>query len=356
MVATPGDPPTRQSTKVDPPGYDLRVARVIRETADACSVVLEIPPELAGVFHYRAGQFVTLRVPFQGMELSRSYSLSSSPDVDREHKITIKRIPAGRVSNWVNDCLRPGDFVRVMPPGGLFVLDDSTRPLALFAAGSGITPIISIIKSALACSERVIRLVYANRDAASVIFKDELDALAGRHGPRMTVAYHYDVEQGFLDKSRVGRDVVRLRDADFYVCGPSGFMDVVQASLDECGIPDERVRIERFVSPPDPVRTDASIPSRNGAPASVSVYLDGRTHEIMCEPGETVLAAVQRNGLEPPFSCTDGFCGCCMARLRSGKVRMIKNDFLSERELQDGWVLTCQSVPEGDGCKVEYPD
>jgi 3-ketosteroid 9alpha-monooxygenase subunit B len=167
------------------------------------------------------------------------------------------------------------------------------------------------------------------------------------------------VDAGFLDALGVARAVRDLLAGEFYVCGPAGFMETVESALCALGVDEHRLHFERFVSPPDPVDGEPS-----GAPAAVasevpqtiSVYLDGRTRDVPYEAGQTILATVQRAGLEPPFSCTEGFCGCCMAKLRGGRVRMIKNDFLSQRELEDGWILTCQSVPQSSVCSVEYPD
>ena len=158
--------------------HALRVVRVVRETHDAMSIVFEVPPELREEFRYQAGQFLSFKVPYEGRVLVRSYSLSSSPDVDREHKVTVKRVDDGRVSNWMNDRVRAGSRLVVVPPAGLFVLDSrSERDLVLWSGGSGITPCISIIKSALATSRRRMLLVYANRDERSVIFRDELETL-----------------------------------------------------------------------------------------------------------------------------------------------------------------------------------
>ena len=342
-------------------GYDLRVRRVIEETPDASSIVFEVPAALESVFRYEAGQFVTLRITYAGTQLARCYSLSSSPDCNEEHKVTVKRVADGRVSNWINDSLREGNVVHVMPPGGLFTLKGGDRDLVFFAGGSGITPVISLIKSALATTSRTIRLIYANRDLASIIFRAELEALAARHPRRFTIQHHLDVDGGFLDPAGAAAHVCGHENAEFYLCGPAPFMDTVEFALRRMGVPASRTHIERFVSPPDHDAGTSEPASVNtfgdrDARSSVSVYLDGRTHDVPCERGETVLSAVQRAGLEPPFSCTDGFCGCCMAKLRAGNVRMKRNDFLSGKETSQGWVLTCQSVPLTSECSVEYPD
>jgi 3-ketosteroid 9alpha-monooxygenase subunit B len=345
----------------DGPGYDLRVAQVIRETHDACSIVFEIPDELAQRFRYESGQFLTLEVRHEGKELFRCYSLASSPATETTHKVTIKRVPDGRISNWANETLKAGDVVRVLPPGGFFVLNEDSNDVHLFAAGSGITPVISIIKTALATTSREIRLVYANRDALSTIFKDELDALAAKHTDRFSLTYSMDDVDGFVSVSRAKQYVGDRLRSEFYICGPGPFMDAVEQALSELGVDDSRVHIERFVSPPDHDEAEdaqerAALSAAGDKPAHIMVYLDGATHEVPYDDGQTVLVAVQKAGLQPPFSCTDGFCGCCMARVTSGDVKMIHNDFLSKKELEQGWVLTCQSVPVTASVKVEYPD
>jgi 3-ketosteroid 9alpha-monooxygenase subunit B len=338
--------------------HELRVARIIEETGDARSLVLAVPPELVETFRYRAGQFLTLKIPFAGSDLVRAYSLASSPDWETEHKITIKRVPDGRISNWIHDVLREGDTLRVLPPAGLFTLDDSDRPLLFFAGGSGITPVISLIKSALRTSRRSSTLVYANRDDRSVIFRRGLDDLATAHPATLAVHHALDSEGGFFSQGAALRHIRALANAEVYICGPTAFMDTVEQALTGAGIDRRRIHVERFVSPPDgSASVPSSTPAESAAPViAVQVRLDGRTVAVTCEPQESILAAVQRAGLQPPFSCTEGFCGCCMARLRDGRVRMRRNDFLSARELDEGWVLTCQAVPLTTDCVVEYPD
>jgi len=341
--------------------HALRVAKVVRETADACSIVFEIPDPLRAVFRYRAGQFVTLRVPYGGKTLSRCYSLASSPDTEVEHKITIKRVAAGRISNWINDNVKAGDVIECLPPGGLFVLNDATNDLVMFAGGSGITPVISLIKTALVKTARRIRLVYANRNRVSVIFRAELDALVAGNPGRLEVLYRFDDSDGFADVHHVRGWAADRRDAEFYVCGPAELMSIVERGLLEEGVAAERIHIERFVSPSDPDEQAGGEPaqpaaSEGGAPASITVHLDGKRHDVPYKDGQTVLVACQSAGLRPPFSCTEAFCGCCMAKLVSGQVRMKHNDFLSKKEVSQGWVLTCQSVPLTPDVEIRYPD
>jgi 3-ketosteroid 9alpha-monooxygenase subunit B len=342
--------------------HELRVSRVIRETADTCSVVFEIPAEAVEAFRYKAGQFLTLQVPYEGKTLARCYSLASSPACETEHKITIKRVDDGRISNWINDKLAVGDVVKVLPPGGLFTLNDESNDLVLFAGGSGITPCISILKSALSETDRAIVLVYANRDEDSVIFEGELERLRAEHSERLQIVHSLDSRDGFLTEAAVRKLVSSKTVTEFYICGPGPFMDTVERGLESEGVDTARIHIERFVSPPDPDQLEAAAAetARSAGeaevPASISVFLDGQTREVPYEKGQTVLLAAQKAGLQPPFSCTDGFCGCCMAKVETGEVKMINNDFLSQKELDEGWVSTCQSVPVSGECKIRYPD
>ncbi len=334
------------------PYHCLRVARVIDETHDARSIVLEVPDALRDLFAYEAGQFLTFRFEVDGKKLVRCYSLASCPASEGEHKVTVKRIQDGRVSNWINDTLAAGHFVEVMRPAGLFTLRNRDHPVVLFGGGSGITPCISIVKTALATTERSVRLFYANRDEASVIFRAELEDLARRYPERFAVVHRYDAVQGFADAAAVREHAGADTAADFYVCGPGPFMDLVEATLRALGVAREHLFIERFGSP-----VAAAPPQAAGeAGTTIHVTLYGRTHEVPCAPGDTVLVAARKAGLEPPFACEEGYCGCCMARVREGGVDMKANDCLDRGQLAEGWVLTCQGVPRPGALRVEYTD
>ncbi len=333
-----------------------------RETAEASSLVLDIPAELERAFAYEPGQFLTLEVDWEGTTLFRCYSLASSPQVDREAKLTVKRVEGGRISNWINDNVREGDTLTVWPPAGQFTLATEAHDIVLFAGGSGITPCISIVKSALAGTPRRVRLVYANRDRASVIFGAELDRLAAEHPRRFEVAYRFDDEDGFVDAETVRARADGRAGAHFYVCGPAPFMDVVENTLHLLGVARENILIERFSSPPDGEvvsegEGERALPATGaGDGASIELVIDGTVHTTPVADGETILQAARNAGLRPPYSCQSGFCGCCMAKLTDGEVTMKVNDFLEADDLAEGWVLTCQAVPKPGRCRVEYPD
>jgi len=338
---------------------ELRVAKVIEETHDSRSLVFEVPAELGDRFRYRPGQFLSFKIPYDGQVLPRSYSLASSPDADREHKVTIKRVEDGRVSNWMNDRVEVGDRLMVVPPAGSFVLNDADRGIVLFGGGSGITPVISIIKSALATARRSMKLIYANRDERSIIFKAELDELTRIHPDRFQIVHCLDAVDGFLDrdgvKSHVGSDI----ESDFYLCGPGPFMAIVEEALRELHVDHDLVHVERFVSPPDPgVHAEKAAPEATGdsVPDVITIVLDGETREVPYQKGEKILCAVRAAGLDAPYSCEEGYCSCCMAKLTAGEVKMDTNNCLSKGLLEEGWVLTCQARCVSGKVRIEYPE
>lgn len=341
------------------PYYTLAVSEVIDETHDSRSVVLDVPDDVKDVFAYKAGQFLTFRVEVDGHRLVRCYSLSSSPVDGGRPKVTIKRVAGGRVSNWFNDHVDAGSTLEVMKPAGVFVLRERTTPIVLFAGGSGITPVISIVKTALATTGRRLELVYANRDARSIIFEAELAELVAAHPDRLEVVHRLDDRDGFVDAALVERHVEGALDADFYICGPGPFMDVVEHTLEHLGVPRDHIFIERFESA-DAAEEEAEVavgmPAVGGGPRA-TVVLDGATHEIVLQEGETLLHAARRQGLEPPFACEDGYCGCCMAMVKEGQVDMLHNDGgVDAKQMAQGWVLTCQGVPKTPKVRIEYPE
>lgn len=361
MSAVSDPPATAASVGATGPYYRVRILRVVEEISEARSFVLQVPDAARERFAYRAGQFLTFRLTVDGARLVRCYSLASAPGVDPDYKVTVKRIEDGRVSNWMNDHLQVGDWLETMPPAGLFCLQDRAIPIVLLGAGSGITPVVSLLKSALAETDRSVTLLYANRDRDSIIFRDELMNLEARYGSRLEVIHRLDSESGFIDSDGMCRVVEGKLDADFYVCGPGPFMDTAESALAGLGVDPSRVFIERFVSlagdgSASPGEAGGVLEPGDASPQVVTVVLDGATHEVAYVAGQTLLAAVRAAGLEPPFACEEGYCSCCMARLTGGRVRMIANDALADDQVEAGWVLTCQSIPLEQEVVVEYPD
>jgi 3-ketosteroid 9alpha-monooxygenase subunit B len=245
--------------------HSVRITRIVRETADTRTFVLAVPPSSRSLFGYRAGQFLTFRV----CGTLRSYSMSSSPDTDDELMTTVKRVPGGLVSNWMHDHLAPGDAVEVTRPAGVFCLRDSPAPLVALGAGSGITPILSLVKSALATTARRVRVLTAHRDASAVIFGEALDGLAGRYPGRLEVVGHLDIDGGLVTENQIRGFAGGDTGADFYLCGPAPFMDLAQRALVAHGAGPGQIFTERF----EPA---AGEPPRRGRARSASCCPAGR--------------------------------------------------------------------------------
>ena len=350
---------TPQPPRRDHGFHAVRVHRVIEQTGDAVSVELEVPDELRDAFSYQAGQFLTFRLKIDGQQQLRSYSMSSSPVVDPNLQVTVKRVDGGVVSTWMTTGLSAGDLVEVTLPAGVFTLGAGEEPIIAFAGGSGITPVYSLIKTAMAASSRKVSLLYANRDRDATIFRDELDALAQEYGDRLEVVHHWDVVQGFADAEIIGQFTGHAieaapANAEYYICGPAPFMDLVEATLQSHHVSPTQIHIERFtpaapVEPPEVAAEEAAT-----GPSQVTIELDGKTDTAAHRAGTTILQTARSMGMIPPFSCEAGDCATCMAKLVEGSADMFVNNALMDDEVEDGWVLTCQAVPTSPTVHVIY--
>ena len=339
-------------------GYHaLPVKAIVQETADTRSYVLDVPDDLRDTFRYRAGQFCTFRVHMGEDEHLRSYSMSSAPETDADLTVTVKRVPGGLISNWFNDEVAEGDVLELTKPAGVFCVQGDDRPVVAFCGGSGVTPVISVVKSVLTTTERPATVLYANRDRDSVIFRDDFEQLQTRYPGRLDVRHHFDSDGGFVDPATI-RELAGAAglDADVYICGPGPFMDLVEATLLDLGVDPTRILIERFV-----VEGQPTVPRDPGAgdpaeevPETLTLILKGQTSTVAYQPGDTVLETARRGGLQPPFSCEAGNCATCMALLREGSATMRANNALTDEEVEEGWILTCQSLPRGTAVTVEY--
>jgi ferredoxin-NADP reductase len=335
--------------------HGLPVLRVATETDEASSFVLGVPAELVPSFAYRAGQFVNVRVAIDGEARFRSYSMSSAPATDPELRVTVKRVPGGLVSNWLIDHVGPGDVLDVSVPTGSFVLEDGAHDVMAFAAGSGITPVLSIVKQTLHTTGRRVRLLYANRDQSSTIFAASIDALVTRYPDRLVVRHHRDAERGLVDIDAVTTFVGEPGDVECFVCGPAPFMDLVLDALARTEIRPDRVRVERF-TPPDAASEppDAATEPAEPGPGEVTIRFERRTVTARQRGRSTILQTARSAGLNPPSSCENGSCATCMARVVSGRVEMRNNEVLDPEEVDEGWVLTCQAVPVSPDVEVVY--
>ena len=336
--------------------YQVSVAEVIRETGDASSFVLDVPPSLSAAFAYRPGQFVTVRVPSDRTgSVARCYSLCSSPHAEEPPAITVKRTDGGYASSWFLDTVSAGTVLDLLPPAGTFCPGSLDGDFLLFAAGSGITPVISILKSVLAAGRGRVALVYANRDERSVIFSALLRRLAAAAAGRLVVLHWLDSVQGIPAAAGIAALARPYAGWEPYVCGPDPYLAVVRAALGQLGVPAKRVRAERFLSlaenPFDDTPPDGG---GGGLAASLSVELDGTATTLPWPAGTRMLDVLIAAGLAAPYSCRQGICGACACQLVSGEVEMAHNEVLEAADLADGYVLACQAVPLTTEVRVTY--
>lgn len=336
--------------------HRLHVAEVIEETHDSKSIVFAVPSQQQA-FNYKPGQFLTLRIPLNGQPVARCYSLASSPAVDDALKVTVKRVDGGVGSNWICDHVHVGDTLEVLPPAGVFCPSSLDGNFLLFAGGSGITPVMSILKSSLRSGNGKVFLFYANRDERSVIFADELRQLAQAYPNRLTVIHWLASLQGNPTAEHVAALSRAHLGGTAFICGPGPFMDTVEQTLLDLDMDRSQVHVERFVSlSSDPgILSSAPEPSVDDAPAiELQAQLDGEQHVVGWSAEVDLLDALLAAGVPAPFSCREGRCSACMCRVDEGEVSMRSNEVLNAQDLAEGWVLACQARPVSDRVKVSF--
>jgi 3-ketosteroid 9alpha-monooxygenase subunit B len=328
--------------------FQVRVAEVVQETGDACSLVLD-----AG-FDYRPGQFVTVRIPSDLCgSVARCYSLCSSPLAGERPAITVKRTEGGYASSWILDHVVAGTVLDVLPPAGTFCPGALEGDFLLFAAGSGITPVMSILKSALAAGRGRVVLVYANRDEGSVIFGSLLRRLAAASGSRLVVVHWLDSLLGVPSAAALMALVRPYTSFDAFICGPDPYLAVVRDALARLGVPGPRVHVERFVSLAENPFEVVAVPD-GGLAATLSVTLDGATTLLPWPAGTRMLDVLIEAGLDAPYSCRQGICGACACQLTGGQVEMAHNEVLEAADLADGYILACQAVSLTPEVSITY--
>lgn len=337
----------------------LRVAEVIRETDDACSLVFDVPPALADEFAYRPGQFLTISVPAAEGPVARCYSLSSSPHTSDRHTITVKR--SGYASGWITDNVTGGTELDILPPAGVFTPASLDADLLLFAGGSGITPVMSIVKSALEQGRGKIVLIYTNRDEKSVIFAEQLRRLA--EDPRLLVVHWLDSVQGPPTVAAMTALARPYANYEAFICGPDPYMKIVREALGQIGVPSRRVHVERFLpltENPFSDRPRETAPGGGGAEtddgpaATLEVTMDGENRVLTWPAGSRMLDVLIDEGMDAPFSCREGICGACACQVTAGEVKMANNSVLEEEDVAEGYVLACQSVPLTETVSITY--
>ena len=340
---------------------ELEIADVLAETDEARSLVFRVPAGAdipADRLRYAPGQFLTLRVPSDRTgSVARCYSLCSSPFTDDALTVTVKRTADGYASNWLCDHAHPGMRVHVLAPSGTFVPKTLDDDFLLLAAGSGITPVMSICKSALSQGSGHVVLLYANRDDRSVIFGDALRELAAKYPDRLTVIHWLESLQGLPSATALAQLAAPFTDRQAFICGPGPFMAAAREALENLKVPAQQVHLEVFKSlDSDPFAAVKIEDAGDEPPATAVVELDGKTHTVSWPRGAKLLDVLLDAGLDAPFSCREGHCGACATTLRCGKVRMEVNDVLEQQDLDEGLILACQAHPETDSVEVTYDE
>lgn len=365
---------------MDIESFLLTVVDVVDETADARSISFAVPDGAEEKFVYRPGQFLTLAVPSdQTVIAARCYSLSSSPHDGGPLTVTVKRTEGGYASNWVCDHLTVGETIRVLPPSGIFTPASLDADFLLFAGGSGVTPIMSITRTALAEGTGRVVVFYANRDERSVIFADELTRLSAEHPDRLQVIHWLESVQGLPTPEQVKAFAAQFLSYDAFVCGPAPYMKMVTTALRELDFPRDRRHQEKFVSlggnpfgdlsqlqeaeqeialaeaDDDGSAAEVFAPDGPTGPVKVEVELDGQDYTFDdWDPKTKLLDFLESKGVHAPYSCREGECSACAIRLLEGEVHMVHNDVLDDEDLADGIRLGCQSLPATDTVKVTY--
>jgi ring-1,2-phenylacetyl-CoA epoxidase subunit PaaE len=350
--------------------HTLTVAEMRPETSDAVSIVFTVPADLAADYAFAPGQYLTLRRTIDGEDMRRSYSICAGPD-DGELRIAVKRVPGGPFSTWATTELQAGEAVEVMTPTGRFGASATGGLVhAGFAAGSGITPILSILRGVMARhDDSRFFLFYGNRTSNDMLFREALEELKDRYLGRLSVFHVLSQEQqdvpvltGRLDPARVRLLLTHIVPASMvdhaFVCGPEGMSEGVAATLRDLGLPDERIHVERFVSAlsgrPAARRPVAPTPAGEAPHCIATVILDGKRTDVPVAEGEAVLDAALRAGLDLPYACKGGMCCTCRARLVEGAATMAVNYSLEKWEMDAGFVLTCQSHPTTPRVVLDY--
>ena len=353
--------------------YQLKVLEVKKETEDSASVLFDVPYELYETFNYKPGQYLTLKFTIQGEEVRRSYSLCSSPVIEEPLRIGVKRVKDGLVSNYINDHLKVGDIVEIMPPDGRFFADvkkENYKTYYLFSAGSGITPILSILKTILLIEKRsYVYMIYGNRNQDTIMFKDELEQLEKEYPDRFVLVQTLsrpkstwsDLWKSSKDssfkKGRVDSEAIHwfinqhppyAQNAAYYICGPGTMIQNAKKALKNIDVPDDRIFIESFGGSDS---KDTTIAFEN---AKLTAHLNGERIQVSIPKGKTILRTLINAGKEPPYSCEGGVCSTCICKLKAGKVHMKNNLSLTDTEVKDGYILSCQSIPLTEEIEVVY--
>lgn len=344
--------------------YSLEVSDVTPLTPNSVAISFTVPQDLKEEFKFKAGQYLTIKHPSAEGEIRRSYSLCSIP-ADTNITVGIKKVPGGTFSVYANEKIKPGDVLQVMPPQGRFVLDTSERSLKImaFAAGSGITPIVSIVQTALEGNpESQVVLVYGNQSREEAMFFEELEDLKNTYPNRFFIEYLFSRNKedegmfGRIDKSIVNY-ITKNKHKDFdpdsyYLCGPESMIETVTGTLKENGVAKDKIQHELFTAS-ESDRDTSGIPE---GMTHLEITLDDAVHSLEMDRKTLVLDAVLKAKIDAPYSCQGGVCSTCIARIKEGTAKMERNQILTDSELKEGFILTCQAHPTSETLKIDYDD
>jgi ring-1,2-phenylacetyl-CoA epoxidase subunit PaaE len=353
--------------------HNLTIESIKKETPDCVSIGLRLPEDIKSEFVYEAGQYLTFKAIINGEEVRRSYSLCSSP-LDNEWKVAVKKVDGGKFSSFANDVLKEGQSIDAMKPMGNFTCEfksDHAKNYVAFAAGSGITPVIALIKTCLLTEpESQFTLFYGNKTSANIIFKEELEALKNQFLARFRIFYVFSKEleisplfSGRIDGSKLDsycQYLINTEETDeYFLCGPEEMIFAVKDSLEAKGISEDKIHFELFTTPETKINgtkeTDSVEELVPGQSAEVTVQLDGNTMAFTLEyDGESILDKALSLGADLPFACKGGVCSTCRAKLTEGQIKMDNNYSLEPDELERGFILTCQSHPRSEKIFVDY--
>ncbi len=351
--------------------HKIKIKDLKRETADCVSIALDIPLELKDVFAYKQGQYITLKTHINGEELRRSYSACSSPIADPDLRIAVKAVENGKVSTFLNNGITVGQELEVMPPMGNFFVEmpaEKEQHFVAFAAGSGITPILSLLKTALAVNNtNKFSLFYGNKSTDDIIFKDELNDLVVKYENRLTV-HHILSREHTDDKLFTGRispekcleillryKEIQTADA-YFLCGPYDMTMGLKDKLIDFGIQKDKIHFELFTTVEKQTSAEVGAAAKNSTDTAVTIVLDGEETELTISGTKSVLDAALDAGLDAPYACTGGSCCTCRAKLMEGSVKMDVNYALTDQEVEEGYILTCQSHPTSPKIVVDYDE
>jgi len=352
--------------------FPLVVKKAVKETADATTFYFEVPESLKSTFAYKAGQYLTFDAEINGEKVRRSYSLCTFSEVDADPAVTVKMVEKGKMSTYLNTQIKEGDTLQVMPPMGKFIVDiDSSKAknYVLFGGGSGITPLMGIAKEVLHKENNSnVTLVYANRNPDSVIFKQVLADMEKTFESRFKVIHNYDQApftwfglKGMLTTDKIANIVKQKIGGSYdqyfyYTCGPGPMMEVVKTGLTQIGVSNDQIHIEYFSAPVSstPQVEESIADTAFSGTANITMKVYGKTHTITCDSNTTILNAAMKQGIDPPYSCTVGVCTTCRAKVSKGHLHMLEREGLSDKEIEQGYVLTCQSVPRSNEIELSY--